>query len=210
MQAARAGPPGVEGVRAAGFGSSRQAVRDRTLDERTFISVVIPAVSAKAARPGVAPAAPATLPTREAILDAAERLFSAHGVDGVAVRDLPVSSGSPPRACTTTFPASRRSTRLSSNVALRPIVELTQASWAQGEVRRDTVAATVDALVAHLAQHPYLARLLQRALLEETSTVQDLQQRVPGARRPRPPGPAPVGRDLALVPLVLLPVMYPA
>ena len=33
---------------------------------------------------------------------------------------------------------------------------------------------TVDGLVTHLAQHPNLARLIQRALLEETGTVQAL------------------------------------
>jgi AcrR family transcriptional regulator len=122
----------------------------------------------------VTPPAPATLPTREAILDAAERLFSAHGVDGVAVRDLARELGLTASSLYNHFPGKQALYEAVLERGLRPIVELTQASWAQGEVRRDTVAITVDALVAHLAQHPYLARLLQRALLEETSTVQDL------------------------------------
>jgi AcrR family transcriptional regulator len=144
------------------------------LDERTFISVVVPAVSARAARPGAASAASATLPTREAILDAAERLFSSHGVDGVAVRDLARELGLTASSLYNHFPGKQALYEAVLERGLRPIVELTQASWAQGEVRRDTVAATVDALVTHLAHHPHLARLMQRALLEETSTVQDL------------------------------------
>jgi AcrR family transcriptional regulator len=131
-------------------------------------------VSAKAARPGGAPTAPATLPTREAILDAAERLFSAHGVDGVAVRDLARELGLTASSLYNHFPGKQALYEAVLERGLRPIVELTQASWAQGELRRDTVATTVDALVTHLAQHPHLARLMQRALLEETSTVQDL------------------------------------
>ncbi len=118
--------------------------------------------------------ASATLPTREAILDAAERLFSAHGVDGVAVRDLARELGLTASSLYNHFPGKQALYEAVLERGLRPIVELMQASWAQGEVRRDTVAATVDALVTHLAQHPHLARLMQRALLEENSTVQDL------------------------------------
>jgi len=150
------------------------SARARTLDERTFISVVIPAVSARAARPGAASAASATLPTREAILDAAERLFSAHGVDGVAVRDLARELGLTASSLYNHFPGKQALYEAVLERGLRPIVELTQASWAEGELRRDSVATTVDALVTHLAQHPHLGRLMQRALLEETSTVQDL------------------------------------
>src|SRR5262249_45050174 len=57
---------------------------------------------------------------------------------------------------------------------LGPIAEPPQEPGARGGVRRDAVAATVDALATHLALHPHLARLMQRALLEETTTVQDL------------------------------------
>jgi AcrR family transcriptional regulator len=115
-----------------------------------------------------------TLPTREAILDAAERLFSAHGVDGVAVRDLARELGLTPSSLYNHFAGKQALYEAVLERGLRPIVELVQASWQQGELRRDAVADTVNSLVAHLAQHPHLGRLLQRALLEETSTVQAL------------------------------------
>jgi AcrR family transcriptional regulator len=147
-----------------------------TLDERTFISVVVAAMSGRAARPGGASAAVAAppLPTREAILDAAERLFSAHGVDGVAVRDLARELQLTPSSLYNHFPGKQALYEAVLERGLRPIVELVQASWRDGELRRDYVAMTVNGLVTHLAQHPNLGRLLQRALLEETGSVQDL------------------------------------
>jgi len=118
--------------------------------------------------------AAALVPTREAILDAAERLFSAHGVDGVAVRDLARELQLTPSSLYNHFPGKQALYEAVLERGLRPIVELVQASWSEGELRRDTVAATVDGLVTHLAQHPNLARLMQRALLEEISSVQAL------------------------------------
>ena len=92
----------------------------------------------------------------------------------MAVRDLARELGLTASSLYNHFPGKQALYEAVLERGLRPIVELMQASWALGEVRRDTVAGTVDALVAHLAQHPHLARLMQRALLEETSTVQDL------------------------------------
>jgi AcrR family transcriptional regulator len=131
-------------------------------------------MSFRAAEPGAPAAMTAPLPTREAILDAAERLFSAHGVDGVAVRDLARELQLTPSSLYNHFPGKQALYEAVLERGLRPIVELVQASWGEGALRRDTVAVTVDGLVTHLAEHPNLGRLLQRALLEETSTVQAL------------------------------------
>jgi AcrR family transcriptional regulator len=131
-------------------------------------------MSVRAAESGAPPAASTPLPTREAILDAAERLFSAHGVDGVAVRDLARELGLTPSSLYNHFPGKQVLYEAVLERGLRPIVDLVQDSWRHGELRPDTVAATVDGLVTHLAEHPHLGRLLQRALLEETSTVQAL------------------------------------
>jgi AcrR family transcriptional regulator len=133
-------------------------------------------MSGRAARSGGAPAEipAATQPTREAILDAAERLFSARGVDGVAVRDLARELQLTPSSLYNHFPGKQALYEAVLERGLRPIVELVQASWQRGELRRDYVAMTVDGLVTHLAQHPNLARLIQRALLEETNAVQAL------------------------------------
>jgi len=117
--------------------------------------------------------APAMQPTRAAILDAAERLFSARGVDGVAVRDLARELGLTASSLYNHFPGKQALYEAVLERGLRPIVELVAASW-HAELERESIARTVDQLVAHLAEHPNLARLIQRALLEETGNVQAL------------------------------------
>jgi AcrR family transcriptional regulator len=131
-------------------------------------------VRTRGARLGAARADAPSLPTREVILDAAERLFSAHGVDGVAVRDLARELGLTPSSLYNHFPGKQALYEAVLERGLGPIVTLIQASWRHGELRRDTVAATVDGMVTHLTQHPHLGRLLQRALLEDTESVRAL------------------------------------
>ena len=91
---------------------------------------------------------PSQQPTRELILDAAERLFAKHGLDGVAVRDLARGRISRRRASTIT----------SSKEALyeavlergfRPIVEMTAEAWQSGgPLRPESVRAQIDQMVA--------------------------------------------------------------
>jgi len=94
--------------------------------------------------------APVLQPTREAILDAAERLFSARGVDGVAVRDLARELGLTASSLYNHFPGKQALYEAVLERGLRPIVELVAASW-QTELERESIARTVDQLVAHLA-----------------------------------------------------------
>jgi AcrR family transcriptional regulator len=120
----------------------------------------------------MASSAPAT-PTREAILDAAERLFSAHGVDGVAVRDLARELDLTPSSLYNHFPGKQALYEAVLERGLRPIVEMVAQAWT-GELRRESVATSVDVLITHLAAHPHLGRLVQRAMLEETGSVREL------------------------------------
>ena len=132
-------------------------------------------MSVRAARPGAMEIAGAPPPaTRDVILDVAEGLFSAHGVDGVAVRDLARELGLTASSLYNHFPGKQALYEAVLERGLRPIVEIVQASWQEGQLRRDMVSVTVARLVTHLAQHPHLGPLLQRALLEETGTVQAL------------------------------------
>lgn len=126
----------------------------------------------KAARAG-GTAVDSGQPTREAILDAAERLFSAHGVDGVAVRDLARELGLTPSSLYNHFPGKQALYEAVLERGIKPVVDLI-ASEQHGEVDRENVARVVDALVAHLAQHPHLPKLLQRAMLAESPGVQEL------------------------------------
>jgi AcrR family transcriptional regulator len=125
--------------------------------------------TAKVRSPGRAAAAP----TRELILDTAERLFAAHGVDGVAVRDLAREMGITASSLYNHFPGKQALYQAVLERGLGPILEAVSVAWQDG-VRPDRAQATLAALTAHLARHPHLAALLQRALLEESATVQSL------------------------------------
>ena len=130
-------------------------------------------------KPAVQPApkpTPASLPTREAILDAAEVLFAERGVDGVAVRDLARELGLTPSSLYNHFPGKQALYEAVLERGLAPFAEL----FEEGEpehVTPDGVRRVVDAIVDHLAAHPHLGRLVQRALIEETKSVQDLIER---------------------------------
>ncbi len=118
-----------------------------------------------------------TLPTRELILDAAERLFAARGVDGVAVRDLARELGITPSSLYNHFPGKQALYAAVLDRGLGPIAKLVAEAWRRGALRREDVRRTVDGLVPHFARHPHLARLLQRAMLEDSEAVRALMGR---------------------------------
>jgi AcrR family transcriptional regulator len=126
------------------------------------------------------PGRPAAAPTRALILDTAERLFAAHGVDGVAVRDLAHEMGITASSLYNHFRGKQALYEAVLERGLGPIIETVAVAWQDG-LRPDRVHATLDALTRHLADHPHLAPLLQRALLEESATVQGLVERWVGA-----------------------------
>src|SRR5256885_4557527 len=135
----------------------------------------------------------AALPTREVILDTAERLFAAHGVEGVAVRDLAREMGISASSLYNHFPGKQALYDAVLERGLAPIVEVVAVAWQDG-LRPEGVHATLDRLTAHLTRHPHLARLLQRALLEESPAVQALLERWIGSLFP---AGVPVGRQAA-------------
>ena len=131
----------------------------------------------KRAASGARKATPAEpLPTREVILDAAEVLFAERGVDGVAVRDLARELELTPSSLYNHFPGKQALYEAVLERGLRPFAELF-ADPDPGIVTPDGVRRTVAVIVEHLAAHPHLARLIQRALIEETKSVQDLIER---------------------------------
>jgi AcrR family transcriptional regulator len=115
------------------------------------------------------------LPTREAILDAAEVLFAERGVDGVAVRDLARELKLTPSSLYNHFPSKQALYEAVLERGLQPFAELF-ADPDPGPITLEAVRRTVTVIVDHLAAHPHLARLIQRALIEETESVQDLIQ----------------------------------
>jgi AcrR family transcriptional regulator len=129
------------------------------------------------ARQTRAKASPPPLPTRQAILDAAERMFSARGVDGVAVRDLARELKLTPSSLYNHFPSKQALYDAVLERGLRPIVAMVADAWQPGGLRADSVRGTVDQMTAHLVMHPHLGRLLQRALIEEGGSGQELLAR---------------------------------
>jgi len=108
-------------------------------------------------------------PTRELILDAAERLFAKHGLDGVAVRDLARETNLTPSSLYNHFPSKQALYDAVLERGLRPIVEMTAEAWQAGPLKPQNVRAQIDQMVAHLAEHRDLAPLLQRVMLEDNA-----------------------------------------
>jgi len=113
------------------------------------------------------------LPTREVILDAAEVMFAEHGVDGVAVRDLARELELTPSSLYNHFAGKQALYEAVLERGLLPFAELF-AEPDPGTVTPEGVRRTVNVIVDHLAAHPHLGRLIQRALIEETESVQEL------------------------------------
>ncbi len=126
------------------------------------------------ARNAKTPAGGEQLPTREVILDTAERLFAERGVDGVAVRDLAKVMNLTAPSLYNHFPSKQALYEAVLERGIAPIVQLVAEAWQPGALRPDRIEVTIDDFVSHLAKHPHLARLLQRALLEETGSVQNI------------------------------------
>ena len=113
-------------------------------------------------------------PTREVILDTAEQLFAIRGVDGVALRDLAREMNLTAPSLYNHFPSKQALYDAVLERGLRPILEAIFEAWHPGALRVEQVRATVDKLTTHLATHAHLARLLQRAMLDESDSVQKL------------------------------------
>src|SRR5688572_29114789 len=105
-------------------------------------------------------------PTRDVILDAAARRFAERGFAGVSVREIATDAGLKNQA--SLYHHFRDKRALYEAViarGLEPILALVAESSmvsASGEP-----GAFVEHMVEHLAAHPHLPRLIQRAALED-------------------------------------------
>jgi AcrR family transcriptional regulator len=112
------------------------------------------------------------------ILDTAERLFAARGVDGIAVRDLAREMGITASSLYNHFPGKQALYDAVVERGVGPIVALVAESWQGEPLGPSQMQPTIARLTAHLGRHPHLGRLLQRALLEETGPLQALLGRL--------------------------------
>ncbi|MBI3786309.1 MAG: TetR/AcrR family transcriptional regulator [Deltaproteobacteria bacterium] len=137
----------------------------------------LPAPSPASTRRSKRDSSPLPLPTREVILDTAERLFALRGVDGVAVRDLAREMNLTAPSLYNHFPSKQALYDAVLERGLQPIVQFISEAWHPGSLRLENVHQTVDRMLAHLVGHPHLARLLQRALLEQSGSAHELLSR---------------------------------
>jgi AcrR family transcriptional regulator len=109
--------------------------------------------------------APADPPsTRERILVVAGRRFAEHGFAGAAVRDIAAEAGLRNQASLYHHFRNKRALYEAALArGIEPILEIAAQSQADGGLG----TTLVDRLVEHLAAHPHLPRLIQRAALED-------------------------------------------
>jgi AcrR family transcriptional regulator len=115
--------------------------------------------------------------TREAILDAAERRFADHGFAGASVRDIARDVGLRNQASLYHYFESKEG--LYEAVLARGVDALLPLWQAAGaaidasaeSARADAMGAYLDRVFDYLVEHPQLARLIERAGLDEDRFV---------------------------------------
>ncbi len=111
--------------------------------------------------------------TRDAILDAAERLFAERGFDGVSMREIAAEAGLRNQA--SLYHHFRDKRALYEAVLERGVDEI--LSLTAGDAT-DAPEPNVDLLFEYLAAHPHLPRLLQRAGLDDDRYLRDAVPRL--------------------------------
>jgi AcrR family transcriptional regulator len=107
-------------------------------------------------------------PTRDVILDAAERRFAERGFAGVSVREIAGDAGLKNQA--SLYHHFKNKKALYEAVLLRgvePLVEIVSRSETAG----NAADPVLEQVVEYLGSHPHLPRLIQRAGLDDTKTL---------------------------------------
>jgi AcrR family transcriptional regulator len=118
-----------------------------------------------------------TRPTRDLILDAAERRFAERGFAGVSVRQIASDAGLKNQA--SLYHHFKNKKALYEAVLARgigPIVDLVAENHAAGAPSD----AALDGVVDYLTDHPHLPRLIQRAGLDDSRHLRAVVSRLLG------------------------------
>lgn len=115
--------------------------------------------------------------TRDIILDAAEQLFAEKGFEGVSMREIVAETSLKNQASLYHHFRNKRS--LYEAVLSRGLDNLAALMPGAGETATaEQVAANLDRLLDYLAEHPHLARLIQRAALDDSRYLQNAVRRL--------------------------------
>ena len=122
---------------------------------------------------------------RDAILDAAEQRFADRGFEGTSMRDIAADAGLKNQASLYHYFLNKQQLY---EAVLRRGVDTLAPLWqgagdaigaSGGDVQRlGTVAAHLDGVLDYLAEHPHLARLIERAGLEDDRYVRGAVSRL--------------------------------
>ncbi|TMB94203.1 MAG: TetR/AcrR family transcriptional regulator [Chloroflexi bacterium] len=104
--------------------------------------------------------------TREQVLDAAERLFAERGFAGVSMRDIVAETALKNQA--SLYHHFRNKRALYEAVLARGVEAIMALVPERGSGTRSDVNRNVDRTLDYLSQHPHLARLIQRAALDDS------------------------------------------
>jgi TetR/AcrR family transcriptional regulator len=102
---------------------------------------------------------------RQAIVHAATELFAEHGFSGVSVQEIADAAGTHKTTVLYHFATKDALHEAVLDEALGRVVEVTREFLA-GDLKRERVAFLLDQMHAFYAEHPALARLLQRELMD--------------------------------------------
>lgn len=115
--------------------------------------------------------------TRDIILDAAEQLFAEKGFEGVSMREIVAETSLKNQA--SLYHHFRNKRTLYEAVLSRGLDNLAALLPGAGETgTAEQVAANLDRLLDYLSEHPHLARLIQRAALDDSRYLQNAVRRL--------------------------------
>lgn len=115
--------------------------------------------------------------TREIILDAAEQLFAEKGYAGVSMREIVAETSLKNQASLYHHFRNKRS--LYEAVLSRGLDNLAALLPGAGETATlEQIGANLDRLLDYLSAHPHLARLIQRAALDDSRYLQNAARRL--------------------------------
>ncbi len=121
--------------------------------------------------------------TSDAILDAAERRFAERGFDGVSVREIAADVGLKNQA--SLYHHFDNKQALYEAVLARGVdllIGVVEESARAGSLRdggaAETVGSYVDRVVTYLVAHPNMARLIQRASLDDDAAAREIVLRL--------------------------------
>ena len=112
------------------------------------------------------------LTTRDAILDEAEARFAERGFDGVSMREIATAVGLRNQASLYHYFSNKQA--MYDAVLSRGVRGVLAAVTGDARPSNDAVAPYLDRVLDYLSMHPQLARLIQRASLEDSGVASEL------------------------------------